>query len=234
MLVDILERIELPPASTIPDADTVKKENLSRWTIPHTEITMVKIEDGQRQGEWLFSADTVQRMHTFYDQVKDLPYRPDAILGTDEVTGLGIYETYRFWPEESFPQEWLLHLPAWAKSITFENPVWKWLAFGLILSIGYGLFTLIRLASRKLESLSDANKVSIKWWRLLPPISGALLALSAKYLIDKQINAVGMADAVSETALWVMSLFFGPGQSLNWAALFQEHLSAPGYRILKA
>jgi MscS family membrane protein len=59
-----------------------------------------------------------------------------------------------------------------------------------------------------LESRSDAKKFSLKWWRLLPPISCALLALSAEYLIDEKINAVGMADAVSETALWVISLIF--------------------------
>ena len=208
MLADILDRIELPPETTIPDADTVKTENLSRWTIPHTEITLVKIEDGRRQGEWLFSADTVQRMPLFYDKVKGLPYRPDAIIGTDEVTGLGIYESNRLFPEETFPSEWIVQLPVWAKVVTFENPVWKWLAFGLILLIGYGLFTLIRLASRKWENLSDPNKVSLKWWRLLPPVSGALLAISVEYLIDEQINAVGMADVISETGLLVISLIF--------------------------
>ena len=49
LMAEILDRIELPPATDIPDAATIKSEGLTRWTIPHTEITMIMIEDGPRQ-----------------------------------------------------------------------------------------------------------------------------------------------------------------------------------------
>ena len=207
LMVEILDRIEIPPMEAIPDADAVQVQNLTRWTIPHSEITFVKIEEGPRQGQWLFSADTVKRLKEFYERVKDLPYRPDAAMGYVEPFG-GPYQRYVLLPEESFPDRWIKQLPGWLRAVYFENPVWKWLAFGLILSISFGLFALISRVSRRLGSQTDTEQPNLLWWRLVPPISGALLAKLAENLIDEQINAVGFIDAVFETVLWVISLLF--------------------------
>ena len=42
MLKEVLDRIELPPDDEIPDAAAVDELGISRWTIPHTEITLVR------------------------------------------------------------------------------------------------------------------------------------------------------------------------------------------------
>ena len=43
---------------------------------PNTEIDFVLIEDGPRAGDYLISAETVDRLPEFYEQVKHLPYKP--------------------------------------------------------------------------------------------------------------------------------------------------------------
>ena len=68
-----MNRIDLPPLEQIPDAATAKAENLARWTIPGTEITIAKVEDGERAGEFLFTADSLARARQFYELVQDLP-----------------------------------------------------------------------------------------------------------------------------------------------------------------
>lgn len=75
LLLEILNRIELPPESEIPGDEEVEKSGMKRWTIPNTRLTIQRIENGPREGEFLFSARTVERLHRSYLLVKPLPYR---------------------------------------------------------------------------------------------------------------------------------------------------------------
>ncbi|MFM7108284.1 MAG: mechanosensitive ion channel family protein, partial [Planctomycetaceae bacterium] len=77
-LKEVLDRIELPPDAEIPDADAVEREKLNRWRLPHTEIALVRMAEGPREGEWLFEADTIERADEFFRRVRDLPYRKAA------------------------------------------------------------------------------------------------------------------------------------------------------------
>jgi hypothetical protein len=73
-LKEVLDRIELPPESDWPDSDDVAARKIDKWSIPHTEISIVKIKEGRREGEFLFSADTVERASDFYEIVKTRAY----------------------------------------------------------------------------------------------------------------------------------------------------------------
>ena len=84
LLTELLGRIELPPEEKIPGEQAVADGAVAEWTIPNTAITIAIVEAGPRKGEFLFSADTVQRLHRFYKGVKDLPPRPGAVVGLYE------------------------------------------------------------------------------------------------------------------------------------------------------
>ena len=83
-LKEILDRIELPPEDEIPGDAEVADGGITQWTIPDTRITIRRIEHGPRGGEFLFSADTVQRLDRLYRQAKHLPYKPGATVGAYE------------------------------------------------------------------------------------------------------------------------------------------------------
>ena len=53
-----------------------------RWRLPNTEIDIVLIENGPRAGEYLVSAETIDRLPEFYERVKDLPYKPGPATAT--------------------------------------------------------------------------------------------------------------------------------------------------------
>jgi MscS family membrane protein len=82
-LYEVLSRIELPPEEEIPDAAAFADpddEEPAPWTIPHTEITLARVEQGPRAGEFLFSPATVDRAEEFYAKTRALPYRRDVPL----------------------------------------------------------------------------------------------------------------------------------------------------------
>ena len=97
-LYEVLSRIELPPEMDIPDAaayvdvvsdkqdkdkdhqDKNAKDKPVCWSIPHSEITLVRVADGPRTGQFLFSSATVTRAEEFYEKTRTLPYRRDVPL----------------------------------------------------------------------------------------------------------------------------------------------------------
>ncbi len=81
LLKEILDRIALPPDDQIPGDKEVADQGITRWTIPDTRITIAQVTDGPRQGEFLFTADTVRRLGDMYRRAKHLPYQPGATEG---------------------------------------------------------------------------------------------------------------------------------------------------------
>jgi MscS family membrane protein len=205
ILQEILDRIVLPRYKDIPDAAAVQDQKLSSWTIPYTEITIAKIKEGPLEGKWLFSSETIARSNEFFKKVKDLPYRPDAIVGEIRPQ-VGLYEYQVYFPEESFPSEWIDELPDWLTAVYFEHPLWKWVAIILVLLSGILIFVLILRLNRRIEARQDKDKGPVHWQRLLLPAFGWGFAKLADELIDEQLNAVGLVDSVIEIGLWTMSL----------------------------
>jgi MscS family membrane protein len=73
-LKEVLDRVHLPAAEAIPDAQALGAEGLTRWRIPHTSIDIVQVTEGPRAGEFLFSSGSVRQANAFYQQVKHLTY----------------------------------------------------------------------------------------------------------------------------------------------------------------
>jgi MscS family membrane protein len=95
LLLEILNRIELPPDSDIPGDDDVAQSGMKQWSIPDTELTIQRIEKGPRAGEFLFSAGTVERLHRYYLLVKHLPYKREGAYNIfEKYTGTDRYEDY--------------------------------------------------------------------------------------------------------------------------------------------
>jgi MscS family membrane protein len=91
-LKEVLDRLALPPWDDIPGADEAEIAGTGSWRIPGTLIEIARIEDGDRQGEFVFSAGTVADLHAIYRQVEDLPYQPGATEGFLDMfrTGLNV------------------------------------------------------------------------------------------------------------------------------------------------
>jgi MscS family membrane protein len=78
MLREILDRIELPPLDDVPGDAEVAEGGLEVWTIPETRIRIRLETEGERAGDYLFSARTTGALDLYYRQVSELPYKPGA------------------------------------------------------------------------------------------------------------------------------------------------------------
>ena len=68
-LKEAIDRVYAVDLSKVPDTDT-----LAKWSIPDTEITVLKNGSGSRGGEYLFSAETVLNAGDYYRRTKHLPF----------------------------------------------------------------------------------------------------------------------------------------------------------------
>ena len=207
LLAEILARIELPPYATIPDVYAVKSKDVLRWRIPRTEITIARIEEGPRRGEYLFAAETVDRLREFFSRVRDLPYRPDALLKKIGPAG-GLYEYYMLSPRGLVPVRLIDSLPSWARSVYFEQTVWQWIGMMLTLVMGFLVIVLISALIRWWTKGRDKAGVWRGLIRLMLPLSAAIIVPIVSYILHDNIGISGKLYDVSEGLTWVFFIIF--------------------------
>lgn len=124
-LKEVLDRIYAPDWQKIPSEDS--SSVIIKWTVPETEINIQRISSGDREGEFLFSSDTVQRSEEFLKKTKHMPY----LNGTGNGAG---YSTP--WEERLFP--------AWSQKKYLSLQLWQWIG----IPAGFFLGLMIRYFSR--------------------------------------------------------------------------------------
>jgi MscS family membrane protein len=183
LLLDILGRIALPPLAEIPDAAAVEASGLKRWTIPDTEITIARTEEGREAGRFQFTWPTMQQLPVFYELVKHLPPKPGSLAG--------VYEEWSYAPGPWIPSGWTMHLPAFAYIVVWHQRVWQWLvacaAIGLTAVV---IFLAYRLALR-IDRISSIDRNPGHLARLATTIAAIALLELATRVLDDAVNLTG-------------------------------------------
>jgi len=194
-LKEVLDRIALPPTGSIPDAAAAKADGLKRWRLPGTEIMLTRISDGPREGEFVFSADTVARAERFYDLVRLLPYRSDA--GSP-----GLHEAYVTFGGWMIPESFIRGLPAWAHTRILGETLWQWTAT-LLLLVGSSAAVWRAWTLPRRQSGSVSRDVV---GRLLFPAVLIAVSLASDSLLTYQIRLTGDNLLATKIALRVVTL----------------------------
>jgi MscS family membrane protein len=180
-LYEILSRIELPPDSEIPDASFfTDMPGTAKWIIPHTEITIARLQEGPRAGSFVFTASTVARAQEFYQKVSSLPYRR-AVPIEDSV---GFRQNL---PGQLIPMDLIDGLPDAAKTVVLGQAVWKLIASAILFLFFVGVVVLLHRLSRR-DSETDSPSAYLK--RLVVPVSLLFILPLFAYLATEEINLV--------------------------------------------
>lgn len=207
-LKEVLDRIEMPPIETVPDAQAMANAEFKRWTLPNSEIRIARVQTGPRTGEYLFSAETVQRLPEFYLKVKHLPYKSGA--------SAGLYEFFNYQPagvalvlHRIVPPRWLLDLPPWARVTFLDQPAWRWFGIVMVLSIAFAFIMWCFHLSRYWADRAVSAK---QWAYLLRPVSLVIVTPMLVMILTEVLRISGMVYEVATRPLW--TLFF---LALTWA-----------------
>ena len=196
-LKEVLDRIELPPDDTVPDIGAVRTEPeanpLDRWTVPHTEITIARVTEGPRQGEFLFSPETLERAVTYYERVKHLPYRSDHHEPTR-----GFYDFFLSEPSSPTLATLVLKLPNWTKSRVFGQTVWQWVALLLTIVISALLMVYVYLLGHRFAERTRASSVLRYSLTLVFPIVAMFVPWIAGGIIEEQLAISGWTLIVTK------------------------------------
>ena len=216
-LKEVLDRVPLPPIEDIPDRQAAEAQQLTRWRVPHTSIDIMRVDEGPRAGEFLFTPRTVAQAPQMYRAVRHLPY-----LVTET---RGLYQLFVSTPGRLLPPKWLAwveDLPAWMKALYYGKALWQWLA--LVLTLLTALF-LPYLFSRWLRSLKDPGSEFMAVLRRMVVPGIALLGLwSAEYLLIQQINFTGQSLVVVLNGLLIPITLLGAHVSYLVALLAAESI----------
>ncbi len=215
-LKEILDRIELPDFESIPDAEAMASEEFKRWTLPGTEITIARVEQGPRAGEYLFSSETVTRLPDFYQRIAHLPYQSTATAGW--------YDQYRYGGGGLYklvPYRWMLALPEWSKRLIFDQPLWRWFGVLFVFLVAALLYLLVRRNAGAWAKRDSASDLRASWAQLSKPVMLLVLIPIVVNLLVENLRLSGAIQDVSTLTLWgVFTL------SLTWAVWLGSHIAA--------
>lgn len=206
-LKEVLDRIELPPIESVPDAKAMATAEFKRWTIPDTEIQIARVENGDRAGEYLFAPDTLERLPDFYAKVKDLPYKPGASVGWFDLssyspTGLAI-ALHRI-----IPPRWVLDTPDWTRATILDQPLWRWFSFAAVIGLGLSFVLLCFRISRYWAGREGSTG---PWAALLRPASLVFVTPVAAFILAEVLRISGAVYEAVTLSLW--TVFF---LALTW------------------
>lgn len=194
---EVLDRIELPPWEQIPDEATLasKPDRVNHWTIPETEITLVRIEEGLHEGQWVFSSETDERAAEFYRLAKHLPYK----AGASE----GLYQLFVSEPGWMIPRAMIRALPEWMHTRLAGQALWQWTALVLTLIATCALMLMVyRLTGR----WSKGRRGATYYFAVVLPVFAVMIPQAATEFLSDQVYITGRLFDALDFALDLVSL----------------------------
>lgn len=217
LLNEVMSRVELPPFEEIPDAEAMEAmaPGVPRiWRIPRTDIQIVKMQDGPRAGEYLFSADTLEHSHVFYERIKNFAIRPGRIGG--------LWERVAGEPGPLFPGSGLGNIPSWLRTFVFGQSIWKWIATIIVVVLWVSLIVLAVRISRSGEG--DARY----WPRFFIALVMLPITYGMRLFLERGVVTLGMVYDLMDPFFVAAYYFFGAIVLLNLGAgVAQLIISSP-------
>ena len=191
-LLDIFGRVKLPKLESVPGEEAFEDDvSPAKWRIPGTPIRIARVDEGAREGEFLFSKRTVMVAPRFYRAINDRPLQ----------TSLPIISWHLAFPQMTgpmIPAAVLRSVPQSLRDFWLETPKWKVIAVVLISALAALLLLVFHRAINRRET---ENRVGFLLRRTLTPIAILVVVWSLNDFFANQIDVSGaFSTLVVDTA----------------------------------
>ena len=203
-LLDILGRVEPIDAAALPGPDDLDDQSTAGFRLPGTPLRIVEVAEGDRAGEYLFSADTVHGAPRFLAGLATLPLRSSLAIKSWDDTGRQLAGPW-------IPTSWIAKLPDSLKRTLLDTPVWKILLV-ILFSVATGVA--LRVWHRILVDWLTDDPVKVVRLRILSPIAIMLAALWLQYVFSFQVNTTGRFFDLTESCL--VAVFYIAATGAFW------------------
>ena len=198
-LLDIVGRVVTPDPDSVPDVDEVSDEaGPISWRIPKTPIRIVQIDEGPRQGEFLFSGQTIHAAPRFFRGIEHLPLH----------SAIGIRSWSRTLPQGTgpmIPTAVLSAIPDGLKATWLGTPIWKVL---VVLGIAVLMGLVVGLLRWFLSHRAIDSRAKSLFSRMLQPFAAILFFVMTSF-IDNQLLVVGdFSTMVNFTSTMLLYMAF--------------------------
>ncbi len=189
VLLDVFGRIPPPPLQAAPDAEAVGDlQGPVSWRIPQTPIRISLIQEGARQGEFLFSARTVHDAPRFLRGIVDRPLTPK--MPFDTWTDMSKQITGPLIPM------WIARpLPVSLHAFWLDTPAWKvvlMILVDVIVVVGVGLLTW------GVRRIAPQDRLGALIVRMAAPVTVLVAASLFIPIVALNINLSGRAAGIEE------------------------------------
>jgi MscS family membrane protein len=235
LLMDIFGRIGAPDLAALPDLDVIEDTGDATFRIPGTPLRLVRMPEGEREGEFLFAASTVQIAPWFLETIRDLPL--ESRLDTDSIASFGKQLTGPL-----IPAAVVEAVPPSLKRLWLDTPIWK---AGTLLAVIAILAASLAGLHRALSAWRPAHRARAILSRAILP--AAILAVTTTVLpflagqlniSGRFANALAKAETVVEYAALAWLLWLAVRFAFEWLirplAIPDDTLDADMLRLLSS
>ncbi len=186
---EILDRAALPPLDQIPDESNLGAESesgvLERWRVPGTVLELQRITEGEREDDYLFTAESIAKAIKNYDMYHRFPYQK-----RDDISR-NFYAWYL-----THPGPWMeplvetLPYDARTKLIA-RQALWQWVSLTITLLVSFTVIVLAYYFGRKMgerRRKRSAIGYAVTLWY---PILAMLVPAACLWFVKNQIRISG-------------------------------------------
>ncbi|NNE45257.1 MAG: mechanosensitive ion channel family protein [Rhodothermales bacterium] len=195
-LLDIFGRIDLPSPADVPDLESMAEESApTSWRIPGTPIRIARIAEGPREGEFLFSGETIRAAPRMFEAIQRVPLRSSLGIGTWSVA-------VREWTGPIIPAGVSSAIPNILRGFWWDTPIWKVLATIAMFILSALVIAFMHHALNRRESKS---RIGFLLRRALTPLSILVAVPFIEHIVDLEINVTGAFGVYADTARTVIA-----------------------------
>jgi MscS family membrane protein len=211
LLQGILDRLPVTPAAAIPGAQAVKTADaagtpITDWTVPFSDLHIVRMTEGPNAGHFLFSARTVARAEEFHKSIKRFAERADS-KGATHRLGPDFFDFFTLTPGDLLPPKWYLwieRLPEWTRTTVAGQTLWQWAGLAVVLVVAFGLLWGVSRLRRPRPAVPPATPMRAFGSRLVMPIA-LIIASSLILYFTEELNITGWPFVAVSIALHTIS-----------------------------